>query len=119
MQAKANPMAGNLHEDITHLHAEICSALAETNRILILYALAESPHNVTELANILAISQPTASRHLKILRERGLVYPIRQGVNIVYHLSDQRLIEALDTLRAVLRDRISYRANLIEKTEAD
>jgi DNA-binding transcriptional ArsR family regulator len=103
-----------LTKEITELHADICSALADPRRILILYHLAESPLNVSELANEVDISQPAASRHLKILRERGLVISVRQGASVTYRLADHRLIDALDTLRAILRDRISYRANLMK-----
>ena len=82
-----------------------------------LYLLSEQTINVSELADEVGISQPAASRHLKILRERGLVQPVRQGASVEYRLTDYRLINALDLLRAVLRDRITYRASLIE-TEA-
>lgn len=104
----------NLHEEITRLHADMCSALADPNRILLLYALAEKPCCVNDLASAVGISQPTASRHLKILRESGLVRPVRLGPSVEYSLADQRLIDALNTLRAVLRDRIAYRAELME-----
>jgi DNA-binding transcriptional ArsR family regulator len=104
----------NLHEEITRLHADMCSALADPNRILLLYALSEKPCCVNDLAAAVGISQPAASRHLKILRERGLVRPVRQGPSVEYSLTDQRLIEALNILRAVLRDRIAYRAELME-----
>jgi ArsR family transcriptional regulator len=73
--------------------------------------------NVTEITEELNIPQPTTSRHLKILRDRGLVHSQRHGTTITYHLSDQRLIEALDLLRSVLRDRISRRANLMKDIE--
>ena len=104
----------SLSQEVNQMHAAICSGLADPTRILLLYALAEGPHNVSELAEIVGITQPTASRHLKLLRERGMVLANRQGPSIEYSLSDMRLIEALDLLRAVLRDRINYRASLIE-----
>ena len=107
----ANP---NLTQEVTQMHADLCSALADPRRILLLYALAEQPRNVSELAEQISISQPGASRHLKVLRERGLVRAVRNGAAIEYHLGDPRLIEALDILRTVLRDRIAYRASLIE-----
>jgi len=50
---------------------------------------------------------------LKVLRERGLVRANRQAQTVEYSLNDPRIIEALDLLRAVLRDTLSYRANLI------
>jgi DNA-binding transcriptional ArsR family regulator len=106
-----------LSAEVTQLHAELCSALADPSRILILYALAERPRNVSELALELGITQSAASRHLKTLRERGLVQATRRGVSVEYQLTDHRLIDALDLLRTVLRDRLSYRASLVTKTE--
>jgi DNA-binding transcriptional ArsR family regulator len=103
-----------LSQEVTEMHADLCSALADPSRILLLYALSERPRNVSELAELIGISQPGASRHLKLLRERGLVKAVRIGPAIEYSLQDLRLIEALDTLRAVLRDRIAYRASLID-----
>jgi len=100
--------------EVTHLHADMCHALADPKRILILYALAEHSQNVTDLANEIKISQPTASRHLKILRERGLVRANREGVSVEYHLTDYRLIEALDQLRSVLKDQMEHRASLFQ-----
>jgi ArsR family transcriptional regulator len=107
-----------LTQEITQLHADICSALADPSRILILYALNEQRLNVSDLATEVGLSQPATSRHLKILRERGLVRPERQGASVEYRLTDTRLIDALDTLRTVLRDRLQYRASLMEMGEA-
>jgi ArsR family transcriptional regulator len=104
-----------LAQEVSRMEADLCFALADPTRILLLYALNENPRNVTELTLELGITQPTASRHLKILRERGLVRTNRQGTTIQYELNDQRLIQALDLLRAVMRDRIVYHANLIEE----
>jgi ArsR family transcriptional regulator len=107
-------MNSNLELEITQLHAEICAGLADPNRILILYELSQSPHNVTELATNLKMPQPLVSRHLKVLRERGMVIPNRKGTVIQYALADVRLIQALDLLRAVMRDGLTKRAELIE-----
>ncbi len=103
-----------LGQEITELHAEICSAMGDPRRILLLYALSEEPRNVSDLAKYVGISQPTASRHLKILRDRGLVHSVRQGASVEYNLTDSRLIDALNILRSVLRDRLTYRASLVK-----
>jgi len=107
----------NLSREVHQLHAGLCSALADPWRILLLYTLNEGPCTVNDIAARLGMSQPTTSRHLKILREQGLVHGTRQGANVEYSLADQRLIEALDLLREVLRDRLQYRARLMENTE--
>ena len=105
----------NLQQEITQLEANFCAALSDPNRLLILYALNEKPLNVTDLSTELGISQPTMSRHLKVLRERGLVHTVRAGTVIIYHLSDPRLIQALDLLRNVMRERLTYQANLVNE----
>ena len=105
-----------LAQEVTQLHAEICSALADSRRILLLYALSYESRNVSELAEHIDISQPAASRQLKILRDRGLVNAKRQGPRVEYYLSDERLVKALDMLRDILRDQLHYQASLIEES---
>jgi DNA-binding transcriptional ArsR family regulator len=102
-----------IQKEAYQLHAEICAALADPRRIVALYALAEKPRNVNELADDLGITQSAASRHLKVLRERGLVQAIRQGASVEYRLCDVRLIEALDLLRSVMRDDLAHRASVV------
>ncbi len=103
-----------LKQEIIQLEANFCAALSDPTRILILYALNEKPLNVTELTNELGVPQPTTSRHLKVLRERGLVSTQRSGTVITYQLTDQRIIQALDLLRSVMRTRLTQQANLLE-----
>ena len=112
MESMADPRS--LSQEIHQMHAGICSALADPWRILLLYALTEHPHSVKELAMALNISQPLASRHLKILRERGLVSAARRGASVEYSLNDPRLIQALDLLRGVLRTGIAHQVHLID-----
>ena len=104
-----------LKQEVSQLEADLCYALADSTRILILFALDEKPYSVTDLGLELGINQSTTSRHLKILRDRGIVQTTREGKNIIYHLADSRLIEALNLLRAVLRDGITHKAEILEK----
>lgn len=104
-------------QEITNLHANICSALADPSRILILYALNEKPCNVNSLAEELGLSQSAASRHLSLLRERGLVASYRDGQSVMNKLTDERVIMALDTLRAVLTSKLKNQAALANTVE--
>ncbi len=97
------------------MEANFCFALSEPTRILILYALSETPRNVSELTKELGSNQPTISRHLKVLRDRGLVLTSRQGTTVTYQISDNRLIEALDILRSIMRDQLTHQANLVNE----
>lgn len=99
-------MSDELREEVVRLHAQVCSGLADPNRILIIYSLSEGPRCVNDIASAVELSQPTVSRHLKILRERGIVRVDRDGQTMNYRLSDMRIIQALDILRAVLADQL-------------
>jgi DNA-binding transcriptional ArsR family regulator len=105
-----------LRQEISQLEANFCAALSDPIRLLILYTLNDGPRNVTEMSNELGVNQPTTSRHLKVLRERGLVETLRTGTTITYRLSDPRLIQALDLLRSVMRERLAHQASLINET---
>jgi DNA-binding transcriptional ArsR family regulator len=107
-------MNSDLENEVLQLHAEICAGLADPSRIMILYELSLGPRNVTELCTNLNMSQPMTSRHLKVLRERGMVMAERQGTVIQYSLADRRLVEALDLLRAALRDILARRVQLVD-----
>jgi ArsR family transcriptional regulator len=104
-----------LKEEVLQLEADFCAALSDPTRIFILYALNERSQNVTELTNELGLPQPTISRHLKVLRERGLVFTERQGTVITYHLTDHRIIQAMDLLRSAMRDTLTQRASLVNE----
>jgi len=107
-------MDKQLLREINHLHAEVCGGLADPKRIAILYALADKPLSVTQLAETLDTPQPTVSRHLKILRDHGMVTAQRDGANIFYALGDKRIIRALDLLREMLHENLTHRANLVK-----
>ncbi len=112
------PITSGLRQEITLLHAQVCQGLADPKRILILYALADGPRRVTDLADALGMPQPTVSHHLKILRERGLVLAEQEGTAVYYTLADERVIQALDLLREVLRTQLALRADLVEHLSA-
>ena len=108
-------MLPTLNQEIYQLHSSLCHGLADPTRILILYALQEAPLNVTELAQRLELPQPTTSRHLKVLRERGMVIGRREAQSVYYSVTDDRIMQALDLMRSVLADLLQDQANLVSK----
>lgn len=106
-----------LRDEVMRMHAQVCAALADPTRILILYSIADQPRSVGDMVKVLGINQPTVSRHLQNLRDRHLVSATREGQNVFYSLVDARIIQALDLLRAVLADTLSYQATLAEKVD--
>jgi ArsR family transcriptional regulator len=65
----------------------VFKALGDKNRIRILKMLQENPRSVNELTMVLGISQPSVSRHLRQLKNAGLVEDKRDTPWVNYRLS--------------------------------
>jgi DNA-binding transcriptional ArsR family regulator len=65
---------------------DVFAVLAEPTRREILARLQQSARSVNELAEALEISQPQASKHLKVLREAGFVVRTITGQQRIYEL---------------------------------
>ena len=77
-------------------------ALADDSRRTMLEALAAGPATAGQLAALLPIARPGVSRHLRVLREAGLVDVRSEAQRRVYSLRPQPLTEVDDWLRARL-----------------
>lgn len=71
-------------------------ALADESRRTVLEILRDHPATVSELAEALPIARPGVSRHLRVLREAGLVEVDQQAQWRIYRLRPEPLAE-LDT----------------------
>lgn len=75
----------------THF-ARVAKALASPVRLELLEALAQGEHSVDELARAAGVPMANASHHLQVLRDGGLVHSRREGVQVIYSLSDETKI---------------------------
>ena len=80
--------------------ADLFSALADATRIRVLEMLHERSRPVHELAAAFDISRPAISRHLRVLKEAGLVRELKKGRENVYSLQAQKLQPAVQWLKA-------------------
>jgi DNA-binding transcriptional ArsR family regulator len=67
------------------------AALADDTRCALVDLLRERPRPVHELAAAFSISRPAVSRHLRVLKDAGLITEERSGRENVYSLKRQRL----------------------------
>ncbi len=94
---------------INQLHARVCKALADPNRLLIINELREGPRPVGDIAAALGISQPNVSRHLALLRDRGFVTTERFGSSVHYALTSPKILQAVDLLREFMAEELGTR----------
>src|SRR6478672_2421525 len=76
----------------------VLRALADDGRRTLIEALAEGPATAGELAALLPIARPGVSRHLRVLREAGLVDVRQDAQRRVYSLRPEPLAEIDDWL---------------------
>jgi ArsR family transcriptional regulator len=95
---------------ISELHARVCKALADPNRLLIINELRDGPRSVGDIAEALAAPQPNVSRHLAILRDRGFMTTQRFGASIHYALASPKILWALDLLREFMAEELGWHA---------
>ena len=62
------------------------NALGDPNRRAIVEQLRRGGRSVQELADVLPISRPAVSRHLRLLKDAGLVADAAQGTKRIYSL---------------------------------
>jgi DNA-binding transcriptional ArsR family regulator len=72
---------------------EVFDAVAEPARRGILDLLVEGPRSVGEIVEATGLSQPNASRHLRILREARIVESHPEGQRRLYQLRPEGLAE--------------------------
>ena len=79
---------------ILDLVAGAFEALGDPTRLRILYALAARPLCVRDIALVVGVSESAISHQLRLLRDRRLVKPRRDG-NLVYYTVDDHHLAAL------------------------
>ena len=112
-------MDAQIREEVALLHSRFCAGLADQSRMLIVYELSEGPRNVSELVEQLSMAQPVVSRHLKILRDCGIVTAERDGRSVYYQLSDERVVTALNILRSIIADQLYAQAELAQMAQLE
>lgn len=81
--------------------ARVAKALAQPGRLELLEALGQGERSVEGLAQASGMSVANTSHHLQILRDGGLVTSRRDGLQVIYSLSDPAIPKLLSCLRSV------------------
>jgi DNA-binding transcriptional ArsR family regulator len=87
----------------------VLQAVADGSRRTLLEILRDHPATAGELADALPIARPGVSRHLRVLREAGLVDVRQEAQRRIYSLRPEPLAEVdswLEDYRALWRNRL-------------
>lgn len=75
------------------LLSRIFKALGDPTRLKIIYALSHGTLNVSQLVDLLDMSQSSISHQLRLLRSEKLVKDTRVGRKIYYSLDDDHVVD--------------------------
>ena len=91
---------GELHNMASHA-VELLKAMANEWRLMILCQLAEGEKTVSELQEILGLSQSALSQHLAVLRRERIVKSRKHAQSVTYSLAGDEAPKVMNTLHEV------------------
>ena len=92
-------------EDAAVDAAAIFSHLSDTTRVRLLSMLVVSDMCVCEMADLLGMSQPAVSHHLRILRQCDVIRFRKWGQRTVYYISDNEIGDKVRRLLSVVMEK--------------
>lgn len=104
----------NIYRQIFQLHADLLKALSHPKRLEVVHLLRDQSLCVSDIQEMLGLSQANLSQHLQVLRDAKILETERDGHKIFYKISDLKVVKACDLLRQVLVDQYD-RSNLGQK----
>ncbi|MDI5891790.1 ArsR/SmtB family transcription factor [Halomonas rhizosphaerae] len=106
-------------QDLLDTLAQVARALGNGHRLALLERLAQGEAPVETLATTADLTIGNASQHLQHLRRAGLVTAQRSGKQMIYRLTDERIINLLGLLRQVAETNLAEMERLISRLFAE
>jgi ArsR family transcriptional regulator, arsenate/arsenite/antimonite-responsive transcriptional repressor len=97
-------------ENQNRFKSTVFHALSDTIRLEILSYLANGEKCVCEIVPHLNLIQPLVSRHLKILRDAGIVRCRKDGTKRMYSIVEPRIFDVIDALTPEVVDSLTKEA---------
>ena len=101
------------------LQAELCRAMGHHVRLEIVHTLRDGPKRVGDIAQMMSLAQSIISRHLAVLRNHKIVAAQRQGQDIIYSITNHKLVNVCDLMREVLLEEAAHQSELIQALQGN
>lgn len=92
---------------LSRRQAGLFKAMAHPKRISLLRALMDGEKSVTQLMRVVGATQSNTSQHLAVMRKLGLIKSRRSGSNVYYSVTDRRILDACESVRACVSEELS------------
>jgi len=100
--------------DLFARHADICKTFSNPKRLEIINLLrGKAEFSASQIMDKMEISKANLSQHMNVLVQKGVVKSSREGINVFYQLSDDRITKACDIMREVLLSKIKADSKIL------
>lgn len=103
-----------MNQTIHQFKAEFFKALAHPMRIRILEVLSTGDRNVNEIQTILGSEGSAVSQQLAVLRNKNVVYGVKEGNTVVYSLRDPLIKDLLAVAKQIFDNHLVDAISLLE-----
>jgi len=100
-------------KQLYQIHAEICQTLTNPIRLQIIDQLRDGEKSVTQMVEAMDAPQGTVSRHLSVMRAKGVVVPRREGSSVYYSLGSPRILAAYDQMHEFALEYLMAQSELL------
>ena len=93
-------MGGRISVDVVQDASRVLRCIGHPVRLRIIELLDNGGEmNVSAVQEALGLEQATASQHLNLMRDKGILRSRRDGVNVYYEVRDEKVVQIIDCLR--------------------
>lgn len=97
------------------LHAEMCNSFAHPIRLETVHHLKNMNRELSfgEIADLIGVGKSTLARHLSIMVNNGILIQRKEGINVYYRISSDKITTACGLIREVLIERLKSNIDII------
>ena len=92
---------------MTNFKSTVFKALGDPSRLKILDLLRKGERCACEIVPAVGFSQPTVSRHLKVLLDCGILRRRKEGNKVIYSVTSRTIYELMDSVNSTLVESLS------------
>lgn len=79
-------------ERLARKQAAICKVFGSTRRVMIVWALRDREMTVTEIAQAVGASMQSASQHLRLMKDKGILTSRKDGQSVLYRIDQNDMM---------------------------
>lgn len=80
-------------EQLARKQTALCKVFSSTRRVLIVWVLGDKEMAVTEIARAIGASMQSASQHLRLMKDKGILTSRKDGQAVLYRVAENKLMQ--------------------------